>query len=380
MRKIRYSSLLAALLLAFALVFTACGLLDGLSSTTAGGSGEPSNPPPTNPTNPTNPPTTTTPTYDDFNPADYPIINETGRSDSELRGVIDFLHLMFAEKEYEGAWATNYIKTNKIKTIISNGNYGVAWIDPNQLDRIYLGTNRLDSLVDYYNNPTWDDNDRAHRRKGIHDDLTHETMHLVQYSGGSFKLMTGMRPDICAAAQMLTEFLASFYTDGRHEDAYVTADMTDAVATQSKYMILACDPWEYDAARAKDPSLPSYIMSTPWFDSLLSRIARMAFTSALVYESAMTEPLVLANKEDMPRVARSLPACRDPKTVDVTDKALWTVFDALRSAANGDSKYLKLTDDPNNSWRVYRPLFDHFQNSTIAMWDEQYASKARGAY
>jgi hypothetical protein len=373
MRKIRYSSLLAALLLAFALVFTACGLLDGLSSTPAGGSGEPSNPPPTNPTDPK------PPTYDDFNPADYPILNETGRPDSEYAQLIEILHLMFAEKEYVGDWTANYIKTNKIKTILAPNDSGDAWIEAwgGALDRIYLSADAHNTLLSVYNDPRWDDNDRAQNRKGIHDDLTHETMHLVQYSGDSFKLMTGMRPDICAAAQMLTEFLASFYT-ARHPDAHVTADMTDAVATQSKYMILACDPWEYDNARAKDPSLPSYIMSTPWFDSLLSRIAQMAFTSALVRESALTEPLVLANKEDMLRVARSLLACRDPRTIGVTDEALWTVFDALRKVAVGDSKYLKLTDDPNNAWSVYRPSFDNFQG-IIEDWEAQYASKARGA-
>jgi hypothetical protein len=117
---------------------------------------------------------------------------------------------------------------------------------------------------------------------------------------------------------------------------------------------------------------------TPWFNNNLSRIARMAFTSALVRESAMTEPLVLATKEDMLRVARSLLACRDPKTVGVTDEALWTVFDALRSAAVGDSKYLKLTDDPNQLWQAYRPSFDNFQG-IIEDWEAQYASKARGA-
>jgi hypothetical protein len=202
-------------------------------------------------------------------------------------------------------------------------------------------------------------------------------MHLVQYKGNSFDLMTGMRPDICAAAEMLTEFLAWFYTGSRNPDAYVSADMENAKETQSKYMILSTDPWEYDNARAKDPSLPSgSLFATPWFDDRLSVYADHALSSELVRESAMTEPLYQAGKEDMLRVARSLLACRDPKTVGVTDEALWTVFDALRRAANGDSKYLKITDS-NEPLCIPRVRLDNFQNIIIPMWEEQYASKAR---
>jgi hypothetical protein len=82
-----------------------------------------------------------------------------------------------------------------------------------------------------------------------------------------------------------------------------------------------------------------------------------------------------ASKEDMLRVARAMLACRDPKKVDVTDEALWTVFDALCKAAVGNSKYLRFSE--NGSWGAVRQdLFDNFQEF-IAVWDAEYAAQAR---
>jgi len=83
-------------------------------------------------------------------------------------------------------------------------------------------------------------------------------------------------------------------------------------------MVLSTDPWEYDNARAKDPSLPSLIHLTPWFNNEASFYAQHAFTSSLVRESAMTAPLRQESKEDILKVARTLLACRDPKQAGVT--------------------------------------------------------------
>jgi hypothetical protein len=279
--------------------------------------------------------------------------------------------LTFAQKEYAGDWTANYIRTNKIKTVLANGDFGWAWIHPDRLDRIYLSVEGFYALLGF-DDP---ERQRADTLRDAYRFVTHEVMHLVQYKSDAFRLMAGMRPDICAAANMLTEFLTWFYTENRNPDAYVSAETKHAVAAQSRYMTLACDPWEYDNVSAKDPSLPSYVHSTPWFNNELSSYAQHAFTSNF-HEIAMTKPLVQAGKEDMLKVARSLLACRDPGTVGVTDDALWTVFDALRNVANGNSKYLKITDDPNKYYySVRKDSFEHFHNVIIANWDAEFAAQ-----
>jgi hypothetical protein len=299
--------------------------------------------------------------YENFNPADYPILNESGKSDAEIADMKDFIWLMYAEREDIGDWAANYVKTNNIKTILSARTSGWAWINPNQLDRLYLKESGLSWFVEICKE--YDDNRRAETRRNYYKNFTHETMHLVQYKSGAFSLMTGMRPDICAAADLLTEFLAWFYTEIRYPGTDVTADMEDAVEIQSKYMILSTDPWEYDNARAKDPSLPPSIHVTPWFNNEVSGYAQHAFTAGLVRESAMATPLRQANQEDILKVARAMLACRDPKMAGVTDEALETVFDALRDVATGNSKYLKF-----GGWGASRESFDDFQDF-IAQWD-----------
>jgi hypothetical protein len=179
-----------------------------------------------------------------------------------------------------------------------------------------------------------------------------------------------MRPDICAAVNMLTEYLADFYTSARYLGADITADMKDAVETQSKYMILSIDPDAYDVARAKDPSLPPFIFSSPWFKNVLGAYAEQAFRIGIVRSSAFTPPLREASEEDMLKVARAMLACRDPKQAGVTDEALCTVFDALRRTAVGDNKYLKF----GGGWGCSRERFDEFQE-IIAYWDEDYAAQ-----
>ena len=312
---------------------------------------------------------TVPPTYDDFNKADYVIINETGKPDSEIAWLKEIIWLGYAEREYAGDWTANYVKTNKIKTILSDKWQVHAWIDPDLLDGIYLNANLFNTMLSFYKEDS--NNAKAVTRKNLYEFFTHETMHLVQYKSGAFKLMTGMRPDICAAVDMLTEYLAWFYTDYRYPGTDVSADMENAVETQSKYMILSTDPWAYDDACAKDPSLPPFIHSEPWFNNSLSNYAQHAFTVALVRESAMTSPLRQASKEDMLKVARAMLACRDPKQAGVTDDALWTVFDALRKAATGNSKYHKL----NDGWGCNPDSFNNFQEVIIANWDEAYAAQ-----
>jgi hypothetical protein len=140
--------------------------------------------------------------------------------------------------------------------------------------------------------------------------------------------------------------------------------MKDAVETQSKYMVLSTDPWEYDNACAKDSSLPPYIHSAPWFNNEVSKYAQYAFITGEVRESAMTPPLRQASQEDILKVARAMLACRDPKMAGVTDEALEIVFDALRDVATGNSKYLKLGG--YNGAR--QESFDNFQ-ALIAQWD-----------
>jgi len=302
--------------------------------------------------------------------SDYVIINETGKPDSnpEVAWLKDLVWLMYAEKEDIGDWAANHTKTNKIKTILSSDRYGYAWVYFSQRDRLYLNANTFSEMLGFYEG--CDDDSKAIMRGDLYKYFTHETMHLVQYKGNAFNLMTGMRPDICAATDLLTEFLAWFYTETRYPGYVITTDMRDAVETQSKYMILATDPWNYDAARAKDPSLPDYIHSTPWFNNEVSGYAQHAFTAALVRESAMTPPLRHATQEDILKIARTLLACRDPKMAGVTDEALCTVVDALRDVATGNSKYLKF----GGIFGANQGSYEAFQ-AFIADWDAAFAAQ-----
>jgi hypothetical protein len=365
--------LLLALILALALLnVTSCDMPGGDSPTLPGS--------PTNPTNPNNPTTPNTPTsyhdFANFNPADYPILNESGKPDSAIADLKDWIWLMYAEREDVGEWTANYVKTNKIKTILK---YGRAYyVDTSQLDGFYVSADILSDTLEF-SNEYYADDDRAKAdiRESMFNFFTHETMHIVQWkSSGWIDLMKGMRPDICAAARMLTEFLAWFYTTHRYDSAYVYADMPNAVEIQSKYMIIETEllvydndtgparGQHYDDMRAKDPSLPPFIIGSSWF---FSTYAEAAFVTGEVRRSAMTPPLHEASKEDMLKIARALLACRDPKMAGVTDEALWTVFDALREAAGGNSKYFSYGG-------LDRDLLNTFQEF-IAEWDAAYAAQ-----
>jgi len=351
------------ILLVLLLNVTSCDMLGGDSPTL-----------PTSPTNPggnepTNPTTPNVPTsyhdFPNFNPADYPILNESGKSDSEIAWLKDIILLMYAEREDIGEWMANYVKSNNIKTILSNEIGANAWMWPDRLDRIYLSEYIYSMAFELYDDSQYNDNDRANMRKNMFKYPTHEAMHLVQYGGNAFNLMKGMRPDICAAVNMLTEYLAWFYTEMRDPGTDMTIDMKDAVERQSEYMISSTDPW----------SNPNQIIHvTPWFNNDLSAYAGQAFQIGIVRGNAMTTPLREASKEDMMKVARAMLACRDPKKAGVTDEALWTVFDALRKAAVGDSKYLRLSENGLRG-TVRQDLFDDFQDF-IAEWDAAYAAQA----
>jgi hypothetical protein len=346
---------------------TSCEMLDIVKPGTEPSS--PTNPDDNNPTNPVNPGGDKThySDYANFNPADYPILNESGKSDSEIAWLKDILWLCYAEREDIGEWTANYIKSNKIKTILSNAAGANAWIYPDQLDRIYLGEMTYSILWGLYDDNQYNDNDRANMRKNMFGFPSHETMHLVQYKSGAFNLMKGMRPDICAAVDMLTEYLAWFYTETRVVGTDITIDMKDAVERQSEYMISSTDPWS---------NQDQIVHVTPWFNNNLNTYAQHAFIWGVVRENAMTPPLRQASKEDMLKVARAMLACRDPNKAGVTDEALWTVFDALCEAAVGNSKYLRFSE--NGSWGTVRQdLFDDFQ-AFIAEWDAAYAAQARG--
>jgi hypothetical protein len=361
--------LVTVTLLLLLLSLTSCENMPGGDSPTI--PTQPSNPGDTNPTNP-NAPKNHYSDYANFNPADYPILNESGKPDSAIADLKDWIWLMYAEREDVRDWAANYVKTNNIKTILSNDQEGSnAWISPSQLDRLYLNEDILSFWVEVCKR--YDDNSKADVRGQLYGFITHETMHLVQYGGNGFNLMKGMRPDICAATEMLTEFLAWFYTSARYPGTIITTDMTNAVETQSKYMVLSTDPWEYDNARAKDPSLPPFIHTTPWFNNEVSGYAQYAFTVGLVRESAMTTPLRQASQEDILKVARAMLACRDPKMAGVTDEALEIVFDALRDVATGNSKYLIINDNGSTA-TVRRDSFDNFQ-ALIAQWDAAFAAQ-----
>ena len=332
-----------------------------------GGGIEPNNPTgptgPTEPTNPTNPNDGKThySDYTNFNPADYPIINESGKSDSAIAWLKDIIWLCYAEREDVGEWTANYIKSNKIKTILSNEEGANAWMDPDRLDRIYKNEDDCRMVFGWYNDSQYNDSERANIRKSMFKFFSHETMHLVQYKSNAFNLMKGMRPDICAAVDMLTEYLAWFYTEIRDSGTDITIDMKDAVERQSEYMILSTDPWND----------PDRIHVTPWFNNELSTYVNQAFRIGIVRENAMTAPLRQASKEDMMKVARAMLACRDPKKAGVTDEALWTVFDALCKAAVGNSKYLHV-----GTGVLPQDVFDNFQGF-IAEWDAAYAAQAR---
>jgi len=347
--------LFLALMLALALInLTSCDDMPGTGGGTQGTE-------PTNPGNPQTGPKNHYTDYENFNPADYPIINESGKPDSAIADLKDIIWLMYAEKEDIRDWTANYIKSNNINTIISNERGSYAWMFPSQLDRLYLSEDNLSWWVEVCNG--YDDNSKADARGQIYGYITHETMHLVQYKSGAFNLMKGMRPDICAATDLLHEFLVWFYTNARYPGTVITANMKDAVEIQSKYMILSIDPWEYENARAKDPSLPPFIHQAPWFNNEVSAYAQHAFVSALVHESAMTAPLRQASQEDILKIARAMLACRDPKMAGVTDEALEIVFDALRDVATGNSKYLNF-----GSYGARQDSFDNFQ-ALIAQWD-----------
>jgi len=305
--------------------------------------------------------------YANFNPANYVILNESGKPDSEIAELKDWIWLMYAENEDVGEWTANRVKTNKIKTVLSGGSNSVnfGWMWPDKLDRFYLNVENFSDLLSDYKED--DDFMRYNMRKQWYGVLTHENMHIVQYGTDFIKQMTGMRPDICAAINMLTEYLAWFYSDTRNEGTIITADMENAVATQSKYMIWSTDPDAYDAARAKDPSLPYFIHHSPWFINALNGYAQIAFTT--VGGIAMTPPLKQASKEDILKIARTLLACRDPKQAGVTDEALWTVIDALRKAATGDNKYLRVN---NGGWGCSPDSFNNIQE-VIANWDVEYS-------
>jgi hypothetical protein len=354
--------LVTVTLLLLLLNLTSCDMLGNLVPTPTTPT-QPTNPDDgdNEPSNPQNGPKNHYSDYENFNPADYPILNESGKPDSAIADLKDIIWLMYAEREDVRDWTANYVKSNNINTILSNGFSGWAWIYPSQLDKLYLNEGLFNESLSLYEEQG--DDYKAGVRGQMYGFITHETMHLVQYKSGAFNLMKGMRPDICAATDMLIEFLAWFYTEGRYPGTDITANMKDAVETQSKYMILSTDPWEYDNARAKDPSLPPFIFSSPWFNNSVSGYAH-AFVSALVHESAMTAPLRQASQEDILKVARAMLACRDPKMAGVTDEALLTVCEALRDVATGNSKYLNF-----GGWGgASRESFDDFQDF-IAQWD-----------
>jgi len=116
----------------------------------------------------------------------------------------DWIWLMYAEREDIGEWTANYIKSNKIKTILSNDQGSNAWMNPSQLDRIYINEYLCSMEFGWYNDSQYNANDRANMRKSTFKKIPHETMHLIQYGGNAFNLMKGMRPDICAAVNMRT--------------------------------------------------------------------------------------------------------------------------------------------------------------------------------
>jgi roadblock/LC7 domain-containing protein len=208
-----------------------------------------------------NPQTLNSPTsyhdYPNFNPDDYPIINESGKSDSLIVDLRNAIWFMYAEKEDIGEWLANYVKKNKVKTILSNEWSSQAWINPNQLDRLYLQENLWNEGLSLEISYGSTGQGGAGVRGMMYDFATHETMHLVQYKSGAFYLMIGMRPDICAAVNMLTEYLADFYTGARYDGTRVYADTKDAIETQSYYMILSTDPDAYDLGRENPAFLPN---------------------------------------------------------------------------------------------------------------------------
>jgi hypothetical protein len=265
--------ILFALMLVLALLnVTSCeDMLGGWGG--SGGGTKPSNPDDgnTQTTTPSSPPT-----YENFNRGDYVIVNETVRPDSEMEFLKDLIWRVYAIKEHVGDWAANYVKTNKVKTIISTAYDADAWIDPEKLDGFYFNPDRPKSMLQSYEKE--DDFYKNVVHEQVFKLFTHETMHLVQYKGDVFRSMAGMRPDICAAFDMMSEFIPWFYTDTRYSDDYVIAvSMENAVERQSKYMELATDPNRYETERAKDPSLPYFLFSSQWFNNYLAHYAKHAF-------------------------------------------------------------------------------------------------------
>jgi hypothetical protein len=104
--------LLLALILALALLnVTSCeNMLGNEPENTA--PTQPTNPDDNNPTNPSGDKTHYS-DFPNFNPADYPILNESGKPDSAIADLKDWIWLMYAEREDIGEWTANYIKQNQ---------------------------------------------------------------------------------------------------------------------------------------------------------------------------------------------------------------------------------------------------------------------------
>jgi hypothetical protein len=328
------------------------------------------------------------------------IENESSWTDSECVDMKNFIKYILFEHEIGtectgGKWTSNYIKTNNIKIILSDGDYGWAWIRPDWLDRIYLNARALRSWVEDYSKYVVLDGSYAiipldRDRQYYHQFITHETMHLDQYSKDFFRLTNGMRPDICAAAEMLTEFLAWFYTvfrwpegnfplntygsitSGLRPSSFVTADMPNAVELQSKYMMLSLlDDEDYKLEMLKDTSLPRGICMSSWW---YMDYAWSSMQSYSVRQSAFTSPLRQASKEDILQVARLLLSCRDPKMAGVTDEALWFMFNEFINFFNWNSKFLHFDQLSNEGIEIWQNRINYFQE-LIARWDAEYAAQ-----
>jgi hypothetical protein len=314
----------------------------------------------------------------------YVIENYSSYQGSEYTEMTNLIWYTLVEKEYEGDWMANYIKTNKIKIILSDDEYGFAWIYADRLDRIYIDAPVLNHYLGFFSEKY--DNFGFMRpasgfRWNYNSWLTHEVMHLVQYSNDFFRLTIGMRPDICATAMLMTEYLAFFYTEGRSSNGlnfnpYITIDMPNAVEIQSKYMMVTfLTDEEYEEEQAKDPFLPNnYLFSSNWPIGALGLYMVPSIESYTVRGVSFTRPLRQASKEDILQVARFLLACRDPKMAGVTDEAIWYVFDFLRKELNGVGKYSPSRDDEWEKKELWFAAIDGFQDLN-ALWDAEYAAQ-----
>ena len=130
------SKILFALMLALALLnVTSCeNILGNIGSSQGTGQGNDGQD--NEPDNPQDTPKNHYSDYENFNKANYPIVNGSGKSDSEIAELKDLIWLMYAENEDVGEWTAKYVKTNKIKTILSNewggaklGYIPTSWID-----------------------------------------------------------------------------------------------------------------------------------------------------------------------------------------------------------------------------------------------------------